>query len=82
MAICTGRGRVFLWSPAGASVVHVPLRGFQAIHVAWSNAGTSFVLCDRDAFCCAYLTGWRSSGLWERGAGCMSGVGWQALLMH
>ena len=34
LAICTGSPRVYLWSPGGASVVHVPLPGFK---VAWAQ---------------------------------------------
>jgi WD40 repeat protein len=57
LAICTGSPRVYLWSPGGASVVHVPLPGFSAFKVAWSPGADSFVLMDKGAFCCAYVAG-------------------------
>lgn len=57
LAITTGTGRVYLWSPAGASVVHIPLRGFAAQQLQWSPEGDALVLCDREAFCCAYVAG-------------------------
>jgi hypothetical protein len=51
----TGTGRVYLWSPAGASVVHIPLRGFCAQRLQWGPDGKALLLCDREAFCCAYM---------------------------
>ncbi len=57
LAVTTGTGRVYLWSPAGASVVHIPLRGFAAQQLQWSPEGDALVLCDREAFCCAYVAG-------------------------
>jgi WD40 repeat protein len=56
LIICTASTRVFLWSPDGASCIHVPLPSFQAHSVQWSPGGGSFVLTDKDAFCCAFLT--------------------------
>uniref|UniRef100_A0A061SMQ9 Wd repeat-containing protein wrap73-like n=1 Tax=Tetraselmis sp. GSL018 TaxID=582737 RepID=A0A061SMQ9_9CHLO len=56
LAVCTGCTRVYLWSPEGASCIHVPLPSFRASNVAWSPAGASFVLTDKDAFCCAFLS--------------------------
>lgn len=56
LAVVTGGPKVFLWSAAGASVVHVPLRGFAAEGLDWAPHGTSFVLRGRDStFCCAYM---------------------------
>ena len=46
-----------MWTPAGASIVHVPLANFAAQGAAWSATGSCFVLHDREAFCCAYLQG-------------------------
>jgi hypothetical protein len=54
--VLTGGAKVYLWSPGGASVVHVPLPGFQAHSLAWSPSGASLALSDRgESFCCAYL---------------------------
>jgi len=55
LAICSGSTRVYLWSPDGASCVHVPLPSFQACNVGWNPNGSAFVLTDRDVFCCAFL---------------------------
>ncbi|KAI8472330.1 MAG: WD40-repeat-containing domain protein [Monoraphidium minutum] len=55
LAAVTGGGRLYLWSPSGASVVHIPLPGFQACGVAWAQGGGALVLSDRDAFCCGYV---------------------------
>ncbi len=51
----TDSSRVYLWAPAGASVVHVPLKGFQAQQLTWEPAGSSFLLRGSDSYCCAYL---------------------------
>ncbi|KAG1666484.1 hypothetical protein FOA52_004866 [Chlamydomonas sp. UWO 241] len=55
LAAVTGCAKVYMWAPAGASVVHIPLRGFAAARLAWSPGGGSFTLMGGDAFCCAYL---------------------------
>jgi hypothetical protein len=55
LAVATGAGRVYLWSPAGASVVHIPLRGFCARRLQWGPDGKALLLCDREAFCCGYM---------------------------
>ncbi|DBA84979.1 TPA: hypothetical protein ACH3X2_005718 [Trebouxia sp. C0005] len=55
LLICTGSSIIYLWSPDGASCVHVPLSGFEACSAVWSPDGRKLVLSDRDAYCCAYL---------------------------
>ena len=55
LLVCTGSSIVYLWSPDGASCVHVPLTGFEACSASWSVDGSKLVLADRDAYCCAYL---------------------------
>lgn len=55
LLMCTGSSIVYLWSPDGASCVHVPLSGFEACSSAWSPDGCSMILSDKDAYCCAYL---------------------------
>ena len=59
LVACTGGSRVYLWSPAGASCVHVPLPGFH-VHGAVFNAAASqqpvLLLNSKDAYCCAYMT--------------------------
>ncbi len=55
LLICTGSSIIYLWSPDGASCVHVPLSGFEACSAVWGPDGRKLVLSDRDAYCCAYL---------------------------
>ena len=55
MAAVCGSGKVYLWAPTGASVVHIPLAGFKAHGLRWGPRGTDFLLTSLDAFCCAYL---------------------------
>ena len=67
LAIVTGGGRLYLWSPAGASVVHAPAAGFKATGVAWAPAcgagggggagGGALLLHGPRGFCCAYVSG-------------------------
>ena len=56
LLVCTGSSIVFLWSPEGASCIHVPLQDFEACSAQWSSDGSKLLLSDRDAYCCAYWT--------------------------
>ncbi len=55
LAVCTGSTKVYLWSPEGASCVHIPLPGFRASSLRWPPAGACLLLADKEAVCCAYL---------------------------
>ncbi|GAB4821177.1 hypothetical protein N2152v2_008223 [Parachlorella kessleri] len=55
LAVCTGSTKVYLWSPEGASCVHIPLPGFRAASLRWHPAGACLLLADKEAVCCAYL---------------------------
>ena len=55
LIICTGGTKVYLWSPDGASCVHIPLTAFNASAAAWARDGDALLLADRDTFCCAYV---------------------------
>lgn len=55
LASCTGSSKIFMWSPAGASCIHLPMPGFTARSLTWSPDGSSLVLADRDQFCVAYF---------------------------
>lgn len=55
LVICTGGSKLYLWSPEGASCVHIPLPGFRAAALQWHADGTSMVLSGRDSFCVAYI---------------------------
>ncbi|BDA42493.1 probable POC1 centriolar protein homolog A at N-terminal half [Coccomyxa sp. Obi] len=54
LAIVCATSRIFLWSPAGASCMHIPLPAFAALDVRWNRDGASLLVADRDRFCCAY----------------------------
>jgi hypothetical protein len=56
LAMVAGGGKIYLWTPAGASIVHVPLKNFASKGLAWNPRGASLCLTDTDAFCCAYMT--------------------------
>lgn len=57
LAVTTGGGRVYMWTATGSSIVHIPLQGFNAAGVVWAPDGSNMALMDKDAFCCAYITG-------------------------
>ncbi|GBF93064.1 hypothetical protein Rsub_05675 [Raphidocelis subcapitata] len=55
LGVVTGGDRLYLWSPAGASVVHVPVPGFAARGLAWAPGGGAVALHGKDAFCIGYV---------------------------
>jgi WD40 repeat protein len=55
LVICTGDSKLFLWTPEGASCVHIPLPGFRATGLCWHPDGSSIVLTSREEFCCSYF---------------------------
>lgn len=55
LIVSTGGTKIYIWSPEGASCVHIPLQSFEASAVRWSPDGTALILGDRDTFCCAYV---------------------------
>lgn len=55
LVICTGGTKLYLWSPNGASCVHIPVTSFNAAAVEWAATGDALMLADRDSFCCAYI---------------------------
>lgn len=56
LAIATGGAHLYLWSPHGASVVAIPLKGFRAASLAFSAGGSALLLYNPDCFCVAYPT--------------------------
>ena len=48
-------GKLYLWTPDGASCVHIPLPDFRAGGVCWHPDGKSLVLSSKSSFCCAWL---------------------------
>ncbi|XP_034527005.1 WD repeat-containing protein WRAP73 isoform X4 [Ailuropoda melanoleuca] len=56
LAICTGGGKVYLWSPAGCVSVQVPGEGdFQVLSLCWHFSGDSLALLSKDHFCLCFL---------------------------
>ncbi|GAX85762.1 hypothetical protein CEUSTIGMA_g13177.t1 [Chlamydomonas eustigma] len=55
LAIVAQGSKLYMWASAGASVVHIPLKDFQAQKLAWAPGGLSFILTSKDCFSCAYL---------------------------
>ncbi|GBG89539.1 hypothetical protein CBR_g49329 [Chara braunii] len=55
LILCTGNSRLYMWSPEGTSCVHIPLPKFTATNLRWNPNGQSFVLLDKDTFCCAFV---------------------------
>ena len=55
LVLCTGTSKLYLWTPEGASCVHIPLQGFRAHAMEWHPDGTSIVLSGRESFCMAYF---------------------------
>lgn len=56
LAICTGSGKVYLWSPAGCVSVQVPGEGdFPVLSLCWHASGDSLALLSKDHFCLCFL---------------------------
>lgn len=55
LVICTGATKLYMWTPDGASCVHIPLPGFRAAAMQWHPEGKSLLLGNKTSFCCAYL---------------------------
>jgi WD40 repeat protein len=56
LAFCTGTGRLFFWSPEGASVCEVPLesKDFKVSKFKWSDDGTALLIIDKNKCMIAY----------------------------
>lgn len=55
LVISTGGNKIYLWSPDGASCVHVPVQAFNVFTAHWSPKGGALLLTDKESFCCAYM---------------------------
>jgi hypothetical protein len=67
LALCSGSCQLYVWAPAGISVLALPdeLR-FRVHALSWLPDGQSLVLQDKDRFCCCYLPA-QQPGLLGRG---------------
>ena len=55
IALCTGSSQLYLWTPAGACCVQIPLCEFYASELKWIPDGTALLLKDKEAFCCTFV---------------------------
>jgi hypothetical protein len=56
LAFCTASSQLYMWAPAGMSVVSLPAAlKFRVQAMQWAPEGQSLVLHDVDRFCCCYL---------------------------
>lgn len=55
VALCTGSSHLYMWTPAGACCVNVPLPQFVVSDLKWNPEGTSLLLKDREALCCTFV---------------------------
>ncbi|XP_039612031.1 WD repeat-containing protein WRAP73 isoform X1 [Polypterus senegalus] len=56
LALCTGKNKVYMWSPSGCACVQVPIAGhFQVLSLSWHTSGQSLILLSKDQLCVCYL---------------------------
>ncbi|KAH7353037.1 hypothetical protein KP509_19G076200 [Ceratopteris richardii] len=55
VALCTGSSQLYMWTPAGACCVKVPLPQFNVLDLKWNFDGTCLLLKDKDSFCCTFV---------------------------
>ncbi|KAL6780004.1 hypothetical protein ACKKBG_A14630 [Auxenochlorella protothecoides x Auxenochlorella symbiontica] len=55
LMMCSGYGKLYLWTADGASCVHIPLPGMKAGTLSWHPTQPSLLLASRDSFACAFL---------------------------
>ena len=56
LAVACGSGRVYFWTPNGASCAHVPVQGMKVTCLKWCADGSALMVVGRDTFVCAHLT--------------------------
>lgn len=54
LALATGTGMLYLWSPVGASCVEVPSDQMKVHGLTWAPDGKYVVLAQKSGFCCCY----------------------------
>ncbi|KAJ4786647.1 WD repeat-containing protein WRAP73 [Rhynchospora pubera] len=53
LVLCTGSPNLYMWSPAGAWCVSIPLPEFLICDLKWSSAGGRLLLKSKETFSCA-----------------------------
>lgn len=56
LAVACASGRVYFWTPNGASCAHVPVQGMKVTSLKWCADGSALMVAGRDTFVCAHLT--------------------------
>jgi WD40 repeat protein len=56
LAVACTSGRVYFWTPNGASCAHVPVQGMKVTSLKWGADGSALMVAGREMFVCAYLT--------------------------
>jgi len=56
LAVACASGRVYFWTPNGASCAHVPVQGMKVTSLKWCTDGSALMVAGRDTFVCAHLT--------------------------
>lgn len=54
LCILNGGTKMYLWTPDGASCIHVPLPNFRPQSGSFGGGGAVLALGDQRALCCAY----------------------------
>ena len=55
LCLLNGGPKLYVWTPEGASCVHVPLPNFRPHEGSYGADGATLALGDQRALCCAYL---------------------------
>ncbi|CAB4274659.1 unnamed protein product [Prunus armeniaca] len=53
LVVCTGSSYLYMWTPAGAYCVSIPLPQFSIVDLKWNSDGSCLLLKDKESFCCA-----------------------------
>lgn len=53
LIVCTGSSHLYMWTPAGAYCVSIPLPQFSIVDLKWNSDGSCLLLKDKESFCCA-----------------------------
>ncbi|BBG98194.1 Transducin/WD40 repeat-like superfamily protein [Prunus dulcis] len=53
LVVCTGSSHLYMWTPAGAYCVSIPLPQFSIVDLKWNSDGSCLLLKDKESFCCA-----------------------------
>ena len=62
LAIATGSGSIYFWSPSGCLCAQIPTdRNFSVMGICWAPDGSTLLVMDKDRFClCFTATGLES----------------------